>query len=88
MSEISVAGEGMSAAAQSEPLSQRVVEAVADAEDADPLDLKVPLYEAVDPDALDSLFRASDDGVEGVIEFTYYGYQVRVTSAGHVSLDA
>lgn len=87
MSEISVASEAMSSAERTESLSQRVVEAVADAKDVDPLDLEVPLYEAVDPDALDSLFRASDD-LEGVIEFTYYDYQVRVTAAGNVSLDA
>ena len=86
MSEISVASEAMSSAEEPEPLSQLVVETVAESEGVDPLELEVPLYEAVDPDALDALFRAND-GVEGVIEFTYYGYEVSVTSSGHVSLD-
>ena len=38
-----------------DPISQQVIEAVADAKGVDPLDLP-PLYDSVDPDALDSLF--------------------------------
>jgi hypothetical protein len=86
MTEISVATGATSSTEVSEPLSRLVVETVAGAEGVDPLELGVPLYEAVDPDALDALFR-SNDSVEGVIEFTYYGYEVRVSSSGHVSLD-
>jgi len=88
MSEISVVAESAFAEPQTEPISQLVIEAVADAEGLDPLDLRVPLYDVVDPDALDSLFGSGDDGaVEGHIEFTYYGYEVTVTSSGIVSLD-
>ena len=41
-----------------ERVSEVVVTAVADAKGVDPLDLD-PLYDSVDPDALDSLFRGS-----------------------------
>lgn len=87
MSEISVASESLYTADRSEPLSQVVVEAVASAEGVDPLDLEVPLYDAVDPDALDALFR-SGATVDGRVEFEYHGYEVTVTGDGHVTLDA
>ena len=87
MSEISVASESLSTADRSEPLSQVVVEAVASAEGVDPLDLEVPLYDAVDPDALDALFE-SGGAVDGRVEFEYYGYDVTATGDGRVTLDA
>lgn len=83
MTEISVASELASATDDSEPLSQTVVEAVARAEGADALDLEVPLYDAIDPDALDALFQSGD----GYIEFVYYGYEVTVGGDGRVSID-
>lgn len=46
------------------PISQQVVEAIADATGVDPLELP-PLYDSVDPDALDSLF--SHDGASASI---------------------
>lgn len=61
-----------------EPVQQstwkQVVEAVADAEDADPMALD-PLYSAVDPEAFDRLNRS--DTTER-IEFSYHGYDVVV----------
>ncbi|SNZ04152.1 hypothetical protein SAMN06269185_0464 [Natronoarchaeum philippinense] len=76
----------------SRSLSDAVVKALADAEDADPLDLD-PLYEVIDPDALDALFARTGDGDrrEGRVEFRASGYHVEVTSTGRVhltSLDA
>ena len=41
--------------ASDEAISQRIIEAVADAKGVDPLDLP-PLYDSIDPDALDALF--------------------------------
>lgn len=87
MSESPVAGGSTPSSESREPLSQAVVEAVARAEDVDPLDLDVPLYEAVDPDALDALFQSGETGVEGHVRFRYYGYEVAVGAGGHVSLD-
>ncbi|MFA9416966.1 HalOD1 output domain-containing protein [Natrinema sp. HArc-T2] len=57
------------------PLSMTVVERVAEAEDADPVTLE-PLYDAIDPDLLDSLPDA--DGFAS-LEFSYHGHTVRIT---------
>lgn len=56
------------------PISMTVVEAVADAEGIDPVALPSPLADAIDPDALDTLFR---DG-SGRVSFDYCGYRVTV----------
>jgi hypothetical protein len=85
MSEISVAPESPSRNDLSKPPSQAVVEAVASAEGLDPLELPVPLYDAIDPDALDALFQ--DDDTDGRVEFSYYGYDVTVTDVGDVRLE-
>lgn len=87
MTEISVPSDLTSPTDHSEPLSQAVVEAVARAEDEDALDLEVPLYDAIDPDALDALFQTGDASVDGYIEFVYYGYEVTVAADGRVSID-
>lgn len=60
-----------SAAAESVP-SEDVVQTVAAREGADPTSLD-PLYEAIDPDALDS---AVDSGA--VVSFEYEGYEITV----------
>jgi len=72
--------------------SEAVVEALADAKGVDPLELE-PLYEVIDPDALDALFDPRGDGDRraGRVEFRTSGYRVEVTSTGRVhltSLDA
>jgi len=71
--------------------SEAVVEALADAKGVDPLELD-PLYDAIDPDALDALFDGAADGRrQGRVEFRTAGYRVEVTATGRVhltSLDA
>lgn len=66
-------------------LSQTVVSAVAAALGVDPVDLDTPLYDVLDPDALDRLF----DGVgrRGSIEFTFCGCWVRAEASGDVRVD-
>lgn len=58
--------------------SEAVVEAVAAVLETDPVDGLEPLYEAVDPDALDSLFESTAernrDG--GLVSFAYGGVVV------------
>ncbi|ELY68553.1 HalOD1 output domain-containing protein [Natrinema versiforme] len=56
-------------------LSMAVIDLVAQAENADPVELD-PLYDAIDPDLLDSL-----PGSAGftTLEFSYQGYTVAVT---------
>lgn len=68
--------------------SESVIEIVAANEGVDPTELTVPLFEAIDPDALDTLV-GSPSQPPLQIEFTYYGYEVAIASDGsvHVSRD-
>lgn len=66
-----------------------MVEAVAAHEGVDPVDLKAPLYETIDPDALDALVGPTtpdDRRALRHVVFEYHGYEVRVTAAGDVSV--
>lgn len=69
------------------PPSRAVVEAVAAAEGVDPTELSPPLYTAIDPDVLDSIF---SDGrgahPTGQLVFEYLGYEVTVRPDGEVSV--
>ena len=62
--------------------SEAVVATVADRADADPTDLP-PLYDAIDPDALDAIFR---DGRPGRVSFEYAGYEVTVCGRDQVTV--
>jgi hypothetical protein len=69
-----------------QPLSEAVVVAVAAAADVDPLELARefgPLYDAIDPAALDSLFR-SDRETNGTVTFCYAGYEITADESGTV----
>lgn len=66
-----------------ERMSHRVVTAVADREGVDPVELTTPLYEAVDPDALDSLFRYGQ-ATPVSCTFSYCGYHVEITPGREV----
>lgn len=71
-------------------VSTAVVETVAAHEGVDPATLTPPLYEVLDPDALDALF-ASQPGdparATGAVTFTYREYTVTVSSDGRIALD-
>ncbi|WP_369680798.1 HalOD1 output domain-containing protein [Halorubellus sp. JP-L1] len=67
-------------------ICQKVIEAVADAERTDATDLVPPLYDAIDPDALESLF--DNDGARGKVVFNYMTYEVSVFSDGYVSVNS
>lgn len=62
---------------------ERIVEAVAAHADTDPLELP-PLYEAIDADALDALFR---EGCDGSVQFRYADRDVTFYSEGSVEID-
>lgn len=63
-------------------MSLAVVEALAEAEGVQPAEIDQPLYDAVDPDAMDRLF---EGGIEsGRVVFTASGYEVTVTGHGDV----
>ncbi|MFU8868391.1 HalOD1 output domain-containing protein [Natronococcus sp.] len=82
----------MSGSSQSSPRSPslRVVETVANAEGVDPTELEPPLYDAVDPNAIDDLFAATtapNASRNGQLTFRYRGYDVTVRADGTVSLE-
>ncbi|WP_306056539.1 HalOD1 output domain-containing protein [Natronococcus wangiae] len=75
------------------PLSEAVISAVAAVEGVDQLELAdehEPLYDAIDPTALDSLFRSSGstDRSVGAVAFEYAGYRITVDQTGQVTLAA
>lgn len=63
--------------------AERVVQTVAETTATDPLELP-PLFEAVDPDALDAFVRSLE---RGSVTFTYAGRSVTVDSDGSVTID-
>lgn len=67
-----------------EPISVGVVRAVAVLENASPMEL-LPLYRAIDPEALDALVESSPV-VPGRIEFAYCGYEVIVRDGAYVTV--
>lgn len=60
-----------------------VVSAVADASGMDMVELP-PLYEAIDPDALNALFTGRSEPAVGQVSFRYAGYDVVVRGTGVV----
>lgn len=72
-------------------VSERVIEAVAEANSVSPLDLHPPLFSVVDPEALEAVVASLDsgpDGSDGRIRFTYCGCEVTVTATGAVMVSA
>ena len=75
--------------AENSALCNAIVEAVAEAEDVDPLELETPLNDVVDPDALERLFGgAAVGGPRGGarITFPFEGCDVTVTHGGLVTV--
>lgn len=66
------------------PVSERIVYAIADRKEVSPLDVSPPLFDAVDPDALDRLYANGRTGT--AVTFEYSGYRVRLDEAGRVEL--
>ena len=67
--------------------SEAVVARIANTEGVEATEL-TPLYDAIDPDALDALVASADrDETPLEIEFTYHGYDVTVTTEGVVHID-
>lgn len=68
---------------ESRPIHEQVIRAVANANGVGPTDLE-PLYETIDPEALDELFKP---GIEGTISFTYEGHDVTICGDGDATVD-
>lgn len=67
-----------------ETLTEAVVSAVAEARGVDETDLEKPLYDSVDTEALDSLFRNGT----GRVTFEYQNHTISVDNDGSVELDS
>lgn len=68
-------------------LGTAVVSTVAEVAGVDPAEMDRPLYDRVDPDALDKLFSRKHDGTTrttGRVEFSLFGYDVAVHSDGRI----
>lgn len=84
-------GSGTYQAGSDQSLSGAVVEAIAANSELDALEIADefgPLYDVIDPSALDSLFQptGTDGRSVGCVTFEYAGYQVTVDQTGRVVL--
>lgn len=70
---------------RTEEISSTVVEKVAAAAGQDPMTLNPPLYDVINPDALDMLCASASDEFRAVFE--YAGYLVTVHGDGTVDVD-
>lgn len=71
------------------PVCEAVVEAVADAEGIGAVELTPPLYDAIDTEALDTLFTGigSKGQLTGYVTFSYNGYDITVSGEDDVSIE-
>lgn len=67
--------------------STAIIQAVAQRKGTEPLDLP-PLYEYVDPEAIDSLLltAAENDNASIEVQFDYLEHTITITSDGHFSI--
>ena len=76
-----------SSATGSTPVSHHVITAVAEKRNQPAAEL-APLYYAIDPDALNSVFSGPGGQTIDQLRFTYAGYHVTVNGDGSVDLVA
>ncbi|SFS78718.1 HalOD1 output domain-containing protein [Halostagnicola kamekurae] len=74
-------------------LSFEIIAAIAEKEGVEPTAIEPPeyepLYEVLNPEALDALFAPREDGTprsKGRVEFPYCGYRVTVSSDGEITV--
>lgn len=75
---------------KSDSVVTQIITRIADLEGVHPVDLESPLYEAIDPDTLNTLTDSNgvrQDGSYPSVEFLYYGYIVTVDGTGRVSIN-
>lgn len=68
----------------SSSISEAVYQTIAEHEEVPATELTQPLYEVIDPDALDRLFR----GDTGHLSFEFHGWTVTVDHSGFVTTEA
>lgn len=65
-------------------ICQTVLESIAKAEETEPTELTPPLYEVIDPEALESLF--ANKQALGKVIFNYKNHEVSVFTDGYVAV--
>lgn len=70
---------------RSKSITARVVEEIANEEDAGELEIE-PLFESVDPDALETIFADPQSAEHVTVEFVHSGYHVTI-AGGRISVD-
>ena len=69
------------------PVSTKVVQQVAAVTGQEVAQLQ-PLYDTIDPEALDAIMNSgAADTPSPIIQFTYSGYRITVDESGEVSVD-
>lgn len=70
------------------PLSRVIFESIAAVEGIEPAELSPPLYDVIEPEALDELFRTSKHMTPscGWVVFEYLDYEVTAHSTGYVEV--
>lgn len=66
-------------------VTEKVIDTISTAEGESPIELTPPLYDVVDPEALDVV--AESIGPEGTVTFEYCGHEVRVDGDGEISIE-
>lgn len=69
-----------------ESASETVIRAIADAKGVDSLEMEECLFDAIDPEALDTILASDTDGTERRVSFTFAGFRVAVNESQTVFL--
>lgn len=64
--------------ADTTPLSMEVIDAIAEHEGIEPVELDTPIYDVIDLDALDALTGNNPETTSIEVSFTYENYEVTV----------
>lgn len=69
--------------------STSIVEAIATIDDRDPTRSTTPLYDSIDPTALEAVLAPRSDGTrrDVTVSFTHAGYQITVSGSGRFRID-
>ena len=70
--------------ADTRSVSRAVIDVVAAVEDTPPTELTPPLYDVVDPEALDNVFAGK--ATLGKVVFNYNSYEISVDADGYVAV--
>lgn len=71
---------------QEGPIAESVIEAIAEVMNSSSTEIE-PLYESIDPDALEDLFdRQSEEGIPTRVEFRHKGFSVAIEQNGRITV--